>query len=182
MKRLVTSLLTVSLTCSLALASANASFATSKPSLAIGDSVMLGAKSALQKVGVTHVDAVVGRQSQDAGSLLATFGNALPTNVIVNLGANGPFTLYHCRQIVEAVGVQRHLYLLTVKVPRAWEQQSNRAIHECAATYPQRVTLVDWNVVANRHPTWFGQDGFHLDAAGAQAYAKLIATALNSRM
>ena len=149
--------------------------------IAIGDSVMLGAKSALKAAGIKNVDAVVGRQAQDAGPLVQSI-KPLPTTVVVNLGANGPFTLYHCKQILEALGTTRHLYLVTVKVPRSWEQQSNDAIHLCAKQYPQRVTLVDWKAQANSHASWFGKDGLHLDAAGAKAYASLIAKALQSRV
>jgi hypothetical protein len=154
----------------------------SKSTIAIGDSVMLGAKKALNLVGITRVDAVVGRQSQDAGSLLNSISSSLPTNIVLNLGANGPFTLYHCRQILDAVGKQRHVFLLTVKVPRAWETQSNTAIHECANNYPNRVTLVDWNARAKNHGSWFGKDGLHLDAAGALAYASLIEKALKTHV
>jgi hypothetical protein len=142
--------------------------------IAIGDSVMLGARSELRKRGVRVIDAKVGRQVTSAPALMRKRGAALPKTVVVHLGTNGTFPRSACRDMVRAAGPQRQIVLLTVKVPRRWQRTNNSVIRRCAAAYPRQVTVVDWHWASSRHRSWLYSDGYHLPKAGARNYARLI--------
>lgn len=147
---------------------------------AIGDSVMLGAQSILKRRGFT-VNAAVSRQSYSAPAMVRRKGAKLPANLVVHLGTNGTFPLSTCRRIVKNAGPQRRVFLVTVFVPRSWERSNNRTIRKCAESFPgDRVTVVDWNALAKRHPEWLYSDGTHLKPAGAKGFARLIDHAVDA--
>lgn len=149
--------------------------------VAIGDSVMLGAKwNLLNRQDFTLVDAVVSRQAATGPGLLRQLGGALPTNVIVHLGTNGSYPLRTCKKLVKAAGPTRKVFLLTLKVPRLWEPVNNEMLRECDAAFQaKRVHLVDWNWAASRHEEkWLYGDGVHLRPAGARAFARIINAAI----
>lgn len=147
---------------------------------AIGDSVMLGARTQLKRRGFT-VNAVTSRQSYSAPAMVRRKGAELPRNVVVHLGTNGTFPLDTCRRIVTNAGSSRRVYLVTVHVPRSWERPNNATLRRCAKSFPDgRVTVVDWNAAAKAHPEWLYSDGTHLKSAGAKAFARLIDRAVTS--
>ena len=41
------------------------------------------------------------------------------------------------------------------------------------------MALADWDSVADHHRGWFWDDGIHVRPAGADAYARLVAGALD---
>lgn len=146
---------------------------------AIGDSVMLGAKSQLRKRGIA-VNATVSRQAYSAPAMVRKRSSSLPRNLVVHLGTNGTFPLDTCKRLVRNAGAQRHVYLVTVSVPRSWEKSNNRTLRKCAGSFPaSRVTLVDWKGLASRNPAWFYSDGVHLKSAGAVGFARLIDRAIS---
>ena len=49
--------------------------------------------------------------------------------------------------------------------------------HLVVARYPGTV-LADWYTLSADHPSWFAPDGVHLETAGAQAMAGLVASHL----
>jgi hypothetical protein len=142
--------------------------------IAIGDSVMLGARSELRKRGVGLVDAKVGRQVTSAPALMRKRGAALPKTVVIHLGTNGTFPRSACRDIVRAAGPKRQIVLVTIKVPRRWQRTNNAVIRRCAATYPRQVTVVDWHWASSRHRSWLYSDGYHLQRVGARNFARLV--------
>lgn len=144
---------------------------------ALGDSVMLGARSSLKAHGIA-VDAVQSRQAYSGPAELRRRGGSLPENVIVHLGTNGTFPLSTCRAMVKAVGPKRHLFLVTIHVPRSWTKGNNKVIRTCAAENPSRVTVIDWDWAASRHPSWLYSDKTHLKPAGARGYARVIDQAI----
>ena len=145
----------------------------------IGDSVMLGAKSQLKAAGVTKVDAVVSRQASVGPGLVRDRGASLPEHVVVHLGTNGTYTLKMCRRLVRAGGPARTVYLVTVKVPRAWEDVNNRMLRRCDAKFrSDQVVLVDWNSVASKNPEYLYADGYHLRPEGAKAFAQMVRKAI----
>lgn len=147
---------------------------------AIGDSVMLGARSILKRRGFT-VNAAVSRQSYSAPAMVRRKGARLPANLVVHLGTNGTFPLSTCRRIVKNAGPQRRVFLVTVSVPRSWEKPNNRTIRRCAQSFPgDRATVVDWKALADRHPEWLYSDGTHLKPSGARGFARLIDRAVDS--
>lgn len=147
---------------------------------ALGDSVMLGAKSQLKARGFGAVDATVSRQAYSGPAALRERGDRLPENVVVHLGTNGTFPMDVCRQMVKAVGPERRLFLVTVHVDRSWTKGNNKVIRQCDAAFADdRVYVIDWDWAATRHPGWLYSDGMHLKPEGAKAYARIIDTAID---
>lgn len=170
--------------CSLLIAvlpTAPASAADSLDAAAIGDSVMLGAKWILEKRGVDIVDAKVSRQAVTGPGLLEERGDRLPTYVVVHLGTNGTYTLEQCTDLVKTAGPDRTVFLVTIKVPRKWEEVNNAMLRDCATKFRgDRVKLLDWNAVASARPELLYADGVHLRPEGAKAFAKLITRAVTA--
>lgn len=157
----------------------SAQAATPKDRYALGDSVMLGAKYVLKGLGFGVVDAVESRQAYSGAAELRHRGASLPENVVVHLGTNGTFPLSACHAMVKAAGPDRRVYLVTIHVPRSWEKGNNKVIRQCAADYPAgRVTVIDWDWAASRHPKWLYSDGMHLTPTGAKGYARVIDAAI----
>lgn len=149
--------------------------------IAIGDSVMLGAKSQLQRVGVGTVDAKVSRQASSGVDLIRKRGSALPEHVVVHLGTNGTHSGKTCREIVRAVGKDRTVYLINFKVPRSWEAPNNRILRKCDRKFrSDRVVLLDWNSLASENPEYLYADGYHLRPEGAEAFAKMVRKAISA--
>ena len=141
---------------------------------AVGDSVMLGARSNLKEKGF-GVDATESRQAYTGPALLRKKGDRLPTNVVVHLGTNGTYPLSTCKALVRAAGPNRRVFLVTVHVPRSWEKANNKVIRACADSFaPGRVTVIDWDAAVSQHPSWLYSDRIHLKPAGGAAFAKLI--------
>lgn len=147
--------------------------------IAVGDSVMLGAKWTLREKGVTIIDAEKSRQANIGPDLLREHGDKLPRHVIVHLGSNGTYTLDMCKELVRAAGPERIVYLVTVKVPRPWEARNNSMLATCSRRFVQgRVVLVDWHGLATRRPELLYADGVHLRPEGAAAFARMISRAV----
>ena len=146
--------------------------------IAIGDSVMLGAVNALRKQGVDVIDAKKNRQAPTGIDIIRERGRTLPTNVVFHLGTNGTFPSTLCRDILRAVGRERRVFILTLAVPRKWEAPNNARIRRCAQTHADRVTLIDWHRAVSQRGEWVAGDGVHLRPLGANGYARLIAKAV----
>ncbi len=149
--------------------------------VAIGDSVMLGAKwNLLNRQDFTLVDAAVSRQAATGPGILRKLGSGLAQNVIVHLGTNGSYPIKTCKQLVQAAGPTRKVFLVTIKVPRLWESVNNKMLRRCDARFPaDRVHIIDWNWAASRHAEeWIYDDGAHLRPAGARAFARIINEAI----
>jgi hypothetical protein len=142
--------------------------------LGIGDSIMLSATDELDAYEV-EVHAKVGRQF-DGGLHVARrleAGGRLKQRVIVHLGTNGWIDPDDCDALVGVAGPHRRVFLLTVRVPRDWMKPNNEVIRTCAAAH-ERAYLIRWSMVSGRHPEWFVDDGYHLNATGQERYAAFI--------
>lgn len=149
--------------------------------IAIGDSVMLGAKSQLQKAGIDTVDAKVSRQASSGVELLRKRGSALPEHVVIHLGTNGSHSVKACKQMVRAAGKDRTVYLVNFKVPRSWEKPNNRILRKCDRKFrSDRVVLLDWNAAASKNPEYLYADGYHLRPEGAKAFATMVRRAITA--
>jgi hypothetical protein len=144
--------------------------------LGIGDSVMLGAKDELHARGFGVVDAVVSRQFYAAPARVQHWKRLgkLPKNVVIHLGNNGIVRVSDCSHAVQAAGIHRHVFLVTLKVPRSWRGLDNRRLRLCARRFAN-AHLIDWYANSLDHPGWFARDGYHLTASGQTAYASLVA-------
>ena len=148
--------------------------------VAVGDSVMLGAKSELQRIGVGKVDAKVSRQA-DSGPALVTKLAANPDIkfVVVHLGTNGSYSVETCRETVRAAGLGRTVFLINLKVPRKWENLNNSLMKKCAQGFSaSRVQVLDWNSISQSKKSYLYSDGMHLTPAGAQRFARMVASAI----
>lgn len=180
MRRILAGLLAVPVLAGM-LAVAPSASAKDLNAIAIGDSVMLGAKTQLRDRGVDVVDAAVSRQAATGPGLLRKRGEKLPEHVVVHLGTNGTYTLKMCKQLVRTAGKQRRVYLVTVKVPRKWESVNNEMLRACDRAFrSDRVVLLDWNAVATKNPSFLYADGVHLRPEGASAFARMIERAVKA--
>jgi hypothetical protein len=163
--------------------------APAPPVLLIGDSIMLGAATALQRdVPGAHVDAAVSRQLQHAIAILDADKSSglLPATVVIHLGDNGPSGTDAFDQaeadvdkIVQAAGPRSTVYFLTLKLPRAWQDEVNSAFTTSAPRWPNAHVL-DWRSFSESHADWFTLDGFHLNPTGQVAYAAFIRDGLRA--
>lgn len=153
----------------------------SAPMVAVGDSVMLASKRALQEsFPQVSVDAQENRQlTKAAGEVTAVLGTHPQARVVViGLGINGVGSSQDLEQAVAASG-DRVVVLVNVSGPVAWADSVNRAIVEVAASHP-RVVVADWRSQARAHPDLLASDGVHPGYPGSQLYARSIADALRS--
>jgi lysophospholipase L1-like esterase len=82
---------------------------------------------------------------------------------------------------VRTAGPQRRVFLVTIKVPRTYENANNRMLRKCASGFgPERVRIVDWNWAATKNLQWLYADGIHLRPEGARAFARIMRNAINS--
>ena len=147
------------------------------PTTAIGDSVLVGAAPALSaRMGPSlAVDAVIGRQMEDAGALIAGMAadGRLGQVVLLHLGNNGPFTAEQIDEVFATIGADRTVLLVNVLVPRRWEGEVNDQLAAAAARHPN-AQLIDWRSLVTSEPGLTRDDGFHLTPNGAERYADLV--------
>lgn len=148
---------------------------------AIGDSVMLGAKSVLTKnIQGIVVTAEVSRQFGEAVNIIAgmTAFNTLGPVLLVHLGTNGTITQRMLDKIMELAGPLRQVYFVTTKVERPWELSNNALLIGMPARYPN-ARVIDWFTAAVNDPSLFVSDHTHLTSKGIIAYTQLILNSLN---
>ncbi len=148
---------------------------------AVGDSVMLGAKTRLQSRGFV-VNATESRQFATAVSIIRNrkAAGTLPRQVIIHLGTNGYIALSDCKAIVSAAGTGRRVFLVNNRVPRVWQNANNRTLRACDAAFaPVRAMVVDWYGYSKGRSSWLYSDGLHLPPTGRTAYANFVDAAVD---
>jgi peptidoglycan/LPS O-acetylase OafA/YrhL len=148
--------------------------------IAIGDSVMLGAKAALeQRMPGIYVDAAVSRQVKGGAELAAALKaqGAIGRAVVVHLGTNGVTSQKQFDELMAVLGDVPRVVMINTKVPRPWESRVNGLIGDTAGRYPN-IVFVDWKGQGDAHKEWFWDDGIHLRPEGAAIFAELIAQAI----
>ncbi|MFA9216480.1 MAG: acyltransferase family protein [Sphingomonadaceae bacterium] len=137
---------------------------------AIGDSVLLGAKSHLTKTlpGI-RVDAEVGRQASQGLKVLQQWrsqsGHA--STVLVHLGTNGYINEAQFRALLAELADRKQVLVINVHANRRWTAPNNELIRRLPADFPN-LRVIDWNAVAADHPDYFVKDGIHLTSKGLQ--------------
>jgi hypothetical protein len=159
------------------------STSTTGPSItAIGDSVMLGARPALQqRLPTIDVDAEVSRQLNQALEVARArrAAGTLGAVVVLHLGTNGLIGAAEFDRLIDALGEPQRVVVVTLKVPRAWEEPNNAMLRATVSRHPT-VVLVDWHAASIGQPDYFWSDGYHLRPEGARTYAALIAAAVEA--
>jgi peptidoglycan/LPS O-acetylase OafA/YrhL len=149
--------------------------------IAVGDSVMLGAAPQLKGVlgDDSYIDARVGRQFREAVSMVDAWAASgqLGNTVIVHLGNNGTVDADTVDAVLDRLGNVPKVLVVNVRVDRAW-QDSVDAILAARVPAHKNAALVDWFAASDGHPEYFYDDQTHLRPAGAQAYAAMIKAAL----
>jgi peptidoglycan/LPS O-acetylase OafA/YrhL len=144
--------------------------------LAIGDSVMLGARQSLEsEIPNMYVDAKVSRQFWDATVVLAFYkqNKLLPPRIVVHMGTNGKFSEAQFDDLMRTVG-NRQVFFVNAREPRPWETDVNNVLDASVKRYPKNAHLLNWHDFGGSHADWFTADGIHLTDAGAINYATFI--------
>ena len=150
------------------------------PIIALGDSVMLGAAEELKARGVNEVDAQVSRQFSAFVPELETIraNGLLGSVVIVHLGTNGSFPQSSLDRMMELLWDVPVVVFVTGKADRPWVAGNNEKIRALPATW-ENTTVVDWEMLGPQCPDdCFYDDNIHLNQAGQNYYADIMATLL----
>ena len=144
--------------------------------LAIGDSVMLGAAQALADEGIT-VDAQVSRQMVDMVPVVQALREQgrLGDAVVVHLGTNGDISDDTLTSFFRALrGVPKVLVLLVSAPGKPWIGPNNEKLSALPARFPN-VEVVDWPEFASRCTgDCLYDDGIHLKPDGQRRYAEVV--------
>ena len=149
---------------------------------AIGDSVLLGARHALQKsIADAETDAEVGRQAAVVLTRLQKLRETrlLADQVLVHLGTNGVVTEPQLRAALDGLRDRARVVVVNAAAPRRWVAPNNALIDRVLTDYGN-VVLADWARVADGHPEFFVSDGVHLSPSGQRAFVGEIVRALAS--
>ncbi len=153
-----------------------------QPITAIGDSVMVGARDALDsRLRRVTIDAAVSRQSDAMYQRIEqrrAAGQLAPV-VVVHPGTNGPAYEKDLAAAVKKLDDRERVILVTTRAPTRWMQQSNSSIRSVAQRF-DNVRVADWESASAGQRGYFYPDGTHLTPAGAKAYAATIIAALEA--
>jgi hypothetical protein len=149
--------------------------------LAIGDSVMLGAASALAHKGF-EVDARCARNPAEGLQLVRQRSRrgTLPEIVVLALGTNIAISTRDIGRMLRTIGHRRTLMLVTPF--RSWHPFHTQPMRRVAHRHPKRVKLIDWSARATGNRQWFWSDGTHLRPTGVEVYSRMLKRAAWSRL
>jgi hypothetical protein len=97
--------------------------------------------------------------------------------IIIELGTNGVFNQSQLKSLLASLQDSRHIYLITTRVPRGWQNTVNDNLREIAGEF-QNVRLIDWYSASENRNDLFYDDGVHLKPEGAQYYASFLIDAI----
>nr|WP_300340457.1 acyltransferase family protein [Actinomyces sp.] len=149
----------------------------------VGDSVTLASAPGLEAVlpGIA-VDAEVSRSFYAAVTTLqemdALYGPR--PYVVVALATNGTVSTEQLDSLLDYLGTQRRLVLVTGYGPArtTWIPGANQVIRDFAAAHPTQVAVADWNAAITPHLDLLAQDQVHPGTEGGQLYADTVLQAL----
>jgi peptidoglycan/LPS O-acetylase OafA/YrhL len=148
------------------------------PTIALGESVMLGAATQLTAGGVL-TDAEVGRGPDKMGDIVQWLhaNNRIGRIIVLQVGTNGPVTQAQYDRLMSFLpAAEVTVVFLTVKAPKSWIAGNNALIRALPQQYPN-VRVVDWEAEAAAIEGELSRSdgGVHLRTSTAkQFYANLI--------
>jgi peptidoglycan/LPS O-acetylase OafA/YrhL len=149
--------------------------------IAIGDSVMLGAApKLLAELGPNVlVDALVGRQYKDALPILQQLKAArrLGPNLVLHLGNNGSVSAQTFHAVMDVIKDVPNILVVNVRVTKPWELPVNDMLTAEVKKY-RNARLLDWWLASACCGDWFYSDKTHLRAGGAEHYADIVKATL----
>jgi len=152
----------------------------------IGDSVLLGAQSAIAaREAGWHltVYAQEGLSTLGAASVITAQKAAIGDLVIVALGNNDagdPTTFGHrIDGVLQAIGPVRRVVWVNLRQFARWTPAMNQQLTAATGRWPNLV-IADWSARATPNPALVYGDGLHLTPAGQAAMAQLIAEQVNA--
>lgn len=151
----------------------------------VGDSVTLAAAPALQQVlpGVA-IDAKVSRGAPKGPSVLQAMDAAYGRRpyVVVGLATNGVWNQKWMDALIQAVGPDRKLILVTGYGParKAWIANNTPILEATAAAHPGQVFVADWAAAIGGRTDLLAGDQIHPGKEGGKVYAETIAQALRN--
>ena len=151
------------------------------PVLAIGDSVMLGAKYRLEQTFPNGtVDA---RENRSFWPAYYIIEEALEKGtefgpVVIGIGTNSPLDLSVCRRIIELCGDRQVFWITTTN---NWQFYNTDKIWQLGEEF-ENLTVIDWDTCSRGHEDYFYSDGIHLTEEGRAAYTDLVYSSLTDRL
>jgi peptidoglycan/LPS O-acetylase OafA/YrhL len=119
-----------------------------KPYMAFGESVMLGAKPALDGKGIPTVAEVSAGPAWILDQVkLAKTQYRITNGAVIQLGTNGTVTQADFDAVLKELSNLNLIVVLTVKAPKPWIEGNNAIIRALPTTHPN-VRVVDWEAQA----------------------------------
>ena len=150
--------------------------AANGPVSVIGDSVVLGARSAIKDaIPGARVDAKVSRMPGGFTGRVKKLDrrDKLANVVVVHPATNGVINAKILRGILDPLTDYERVVIVNASVPRSWEKQNNKVIAKVTPDYPN-VVVADWKSASDGRSEYFVSDGVHLTGSGAAAFAEVI--------
>jgi hypothetical protein len=146
--------------------------------VAIGESVMVGARTLLESAGV-FVQAKEGRGPEgvkNAVILLRDAGDiGAGTSIVIQVGTNAPMTASELDAIMAQVPAESGtVYFMTLRADLAYVPDNNLLLEALPAKYPN-VQVIDWETASSS--VQLCPDGIHISCNGgepAKFYTNLI--------
>ena len=151
------------------------------PILALGESVMLGAKPVLEDRGIrTFAEVSKGPEWELEQLNLAKTRYRIKLGVVIQLGTNGTVTRQDYDAILKELTDVPRVVVMTVKAPKPWIDGNNAIIRALPDSYPN-VVVLDWQARAEEISGHLSSSdgGVHLsDDTAKQFYRDIILGAL----
>ena len=150
---------------------------------AIGDSVIMGATSALKSVFDISIHATPRLCSQNAVNRALDLNRQgrLAEIVVVHSGNNGPITEKMLTDLLEGLQDRKLVIIFNDREPRRWVATNNLNFSKIVPGY-KNARLIDWEAESDDHPDYFIRDGVHLTRTGAKRYSELIIDAVTDHL
>jgi len=144
----------------------------------IGDSMMVASVHAMDYYfpGIT-MDAKSNRRWSDGVAAVQAKGGSLRRAVVLALGTNAGVDDEVLGQVLDRVGPNRMVVLVTIYGRATWIDDANATLARAAAARPN-VVLADWSAAIRANPGQLQSDGIHPSIKGAHLFAKTIRAAL----
>ncbi len=152
--------------------------------VALGDSVLSGAApSVYERFPGIFIDATPILQWREAPAMVQAMMDAgtMRDVVILNFGTNAGLKDAHSEQalraVLDALGPDRRVVLVTVGGVSYWIPETNDRMRAISAEYPNTI-VADWYAIIDQRPGLLHSDRTHPTSEGTRVYADLLATAL----